>query len=272
MHRLAAICFDEPAHFQPSPALQRQDGQSVKIRDRHFQCSARQLYLGWHGTRSVGLWRDSKGKLSLIRAGGSCVRGGTPPGSQSHCRRGRKKRISQTLWLPIFVSIAVRLDDVGHHFWKRFITWHGSQNLFASNRVRARPAADIDRHCVDKLPVNFRLKPTKTNIRRFMVPAASRTTRPMNREWTPSRTHFFMQRLGKRHRTALRFNKSQIAIIGADASNQPAHKGRRARRELLEQSFLQELRHSLAWDIGNNCILPGSQANLAAAIDVRETR
>ena len=47
---------------------------------------------------------------------------------------------------------------------------------------------------------------------------------------------------------------------------------RRTRRELFKQRFIEKLRHAICKNIGNNCVLSRSQANLAVAIDVCETR
>ena len=149
---------------------------------------------------------------------------------------------------------------------------HGCQNLLAGNRVGARPTSCVDCHGIDELSVDFCLEPAKTNIRNFMVATSSGAAGPMNCEGLRARTHFFVESLGKRDSAALRFDERQIAIIGADASNQTTHKGRRARRKLLEQRFAEKLRHAIGWNIGNDCILPGSQANRAVAIHVSETR
>src|SRR6202011_645980 len=120
--------------------------------------------------------------------------------------------------------------------------------------------------------VNFCLEPAKTDVRNFMIATTRWAAGPMNREGIHASTHFFVESLGKRDSAALRFDKSQIAIIGADAGNQSAHKRRRTRRELLEQRFPEKLRHAIGRNIGNNCILSGSQAKLAVAIDVCEAR
>src|SRR6266849_9811728 len=105
-----------------------------------------------------------------------------------------------------------------------------------------------------------------------MVAATRRAPGPMNRQWVHPCTHLFLESLGKGDSAALRFDKSQIAIIGSDAGNQSAHKRRRTRRELLEQRFPEKLRHAIGSNIGDNCILSRSQANLAVAIDVCEPR
>jgi len=79
--------------------------------------------------------------------------------------------------LSVFVFSLVRLDDICDHFRKRFIARHGCQNLLAGNRVRARPAASVDRHGIDQLSVNFCLEPAKTDVSNFMIATTSRGSR-----------------------------------------------------------------------------------------------
>src|SRR6202011_1609719 len=109
------------------------------------------------------------------------------------------------------------------------------QNLLAGNRVGARPTARVDCHGIDELSVNFCLEPPETDIRNFMVATTSGAAGPVNCEGIHACTHFFVESLGERDRAALRFDKSEVAIISANAGNQTTHKGRGTRQELLEQ-------------------------------------
>ncbi len=56
----------------------------------------------------------------------------------------------------------------------------------------------------------------------------------MNRQRIDACTHLFVQSLGKRERAVLRFDQGKVAIVGADAGDQAAYKGRGTRRELLQ--------------------------------------
>src|ERR1700730_5670339 len=194
------------------------------------------------------------------------------PCGESHCCSGCEKRIIRGRLLSVFAFSTGRLDDICNHIRKRFIARHGCQNLLAGNRVGARPTSCVDCHSIDELSVDFCLEPAKTNIRNFMVATSSGAAGPMNCEELRVCTHFFVESLGKRDCAALRFDKGQIAIIGADASNQTTHKGRGARRKLPEQRFAEKLRDAIGWNIWNNCILSCTQANRAVAILVSETR
>src|SRR5207237_6246976 len=81
------------------------------------------------------------------------------------------------------------------------------------------------------------LESTKANIRRLMVSTSGWTSGPVNRQRISPRTECFVESLGKRDGAAFRFDESKIAVVRADASHHVAQKGRRARRELLEQGF-----------------------------------
>ncbi len=73
----------------------------------------------------------------------------------------------------VFVFSAERLDDLCDHIPKRLIARHRCENLLACNRVSPRAAAHVNRHCIYKLSVNFRLKSAKTDVGSFVIAAAA---------------------------------------------------------------------------------------------------
>src|ERR1700739_138414 len=164
------------------------------------------------------------------------------------------------------------MDHVRDHFWKRFVARYRCQNLSASNRLGARPPPNIHGHGVDKFFVNFRLEPAKAKVRGFMVATTSRATGPVNGEGINARAHFLVKSLRERQGATLRFDQGQIAIVGADTGNKSTLKRGRTRRELLEQRFPEKLHEAISRHMRNDGVLPGSEADFALAVNIRETR
>src|SRR5260370_40773154 len=106
------------------------------------------------------------------------------------------------------------------------------------------PSTRIDRHGIHNLSVNSCLETTKTYIGSLMVATAGWAARPVNCERIRAGTHLVVERFGESDCAALRFNESEIAVIGHDAGDQRAHGWRGARRGLLDQRCSEEAGHS----------------------------
>src|SRR6266571_1211011 len=189
-----------------------------------------------------------------------------PPRRQSRSGCGCVQWIAQVRVLPCLDVESIGLDETGHDIRQRFIAWHGLQNFLARDRIRASPAAGVDRHGIHNLSVNSRLETAKTDIGGLMIAAARRAAGPVNRERIHAATHFVVESFGERHRTALGFDESEVAIIRPDASDQSTQKGRRARGKLFEQRFFQKFGYAMRRNIGNDGVLCDRETNLAVSV------
>src|SRR6266853_582128 len=174
--------------------------------------------------------------------------------------------------LPRFDVESIGLDDGRHDIGQRFIARHNLQNLLASDRMRAGSAAGVDGDSIHNLSVNSCLETAQPNVSRLMVAAASRASRPVDRERIHAAPHFDLEILREGDRAALGFNESEIAIIRANASDQSAREWRRTRRELLEKRFFQKRGHAIRQNIWNDGVLSDRQTNFAVPIDVCQAR
>src|ERR1700722_15990587 len=159
-------------------------------------------------------------------------------------------------------------DDVG----QAFVARDRLENLAARDGVRSGAATDVDRDGVHNFSVDLRLEPSKADIRRLVIAAARGAARPMNRERRSVRAESFFQRLRKSDGAALRFDQSHIAVIGADARDQAAHKWRWTRREKFYEPFFQQIIDAIVADIRNDGVLADREANFAITVFVGETR
>src|SRR5262249_3231703 len=105
-----------------------------------------------------------------------------------------------------------------------------------------------------------------------MVAASRRAARPVNSERAMRWAKPLLQRLRQLQRSLLGFNLRQIAEVGADACDQPTHKGPRRYFKLLKQRFLLQLVDALHGNVGYDHILSRGEANISITVLVSEAR
>ena len=114
------------------------------------------------------------------------------------------------------------LDDICEHIGQSFVAGHDVHDLRPGSSLGSRFAADIDGDCVDRPAFDIHFHAAQTDVRRLMIAAARRTTRPMDRDGLAIRAKPLFQCLRHLYGAPFRIDLGEIAIVGSGTGNEPS--------------------------------------------------